>query len=132
MRATMSMKPRAAVRPDTAWPRFHGVTDRGRLALPAAMVLSGIVSVQAGAGIAARLPHETPPAAVTGLRLWTSAVAMAVTAGRRLARAFGDLAKRRAWAELATPRPCGRLPAPTSRTAPPSPSPAPAATSAAL
>jgi hypothetical protein len=35
---------RAAGRPDAAGPRFHGVTDRGRLALPAA-VLSGIVSV---------------------------------------------------------------------------------------
>jgi len=34
---------RAAGRPDTAGPRFHGVTDLGRLALPAAMVLSGIV-----------------------------------------------------------------------------------------
>jgi threonine/homoserine efflux transporter RhtA len=49
------------------------------------MVLSGIVSAQAGAGIAARLFHEVLPAAVTGLRLWTSAVAMAVIAGRRLA-----------------------------------------------
>jgi threonine/homoserine efflux transporter RhtA len=36
---------------------------------------------------------------VTGLRLWTSAVAMAVISGRGLARAFGDLAKRRAWAD---------------------------------
>ena len=89
---------RAAGRPDAAGSRFHGVTDRGRLALPAAMVLSGIVSVQAGAGIAVRLFYEIPPAAVTGLRLWTSAVAMAVVASRRLARAFGDLAKRRAWA----------------------------------
>ena len=57
------------------------------------MVLSGIVSRQAGAGIAARLLHEIPP----GLRLWTSAVAIAVIAGRRLAQAFGDLAKGRAW-----------------------------------
>jgi inner membrane transporter RhtA len=63
------------------------------------MVLSGIVSVQAGAGIAAKLFHEIPPAAVTGLRLWTSAIAMAVISGRGLARAFGDLAKRRAWAD---------------------------------
>ena len=69
------------------------------MALPAAMVLSGIVSVQAGAGIAARLFHEIPPAAVTGLRLWTSAVVMAAIAGRGLARAFGDLAKRRAWSD---------------------------------
>ena len=51
------------------------------MALPAAMVLSGIVSVQAGAGIAARLFSEIPPAAVTGLRLWTSAVAMAIIPG---------------------------------------------------
>jgi hypothetical protein len=36
---------RAAGRLDTGGPRFHGVTDRGRLALPAAAVLSGIVSV---------------------------------------------------------------------------------------
>ncbi len=41
----------------------------GRLALPAAMVPSGIVSVQVGPSIAARLFHEVPPAAVTGLRL---------------------------------------------------------------
>ena len=33
------------------------------------MVLSGIVSVQAGAGIAVRLLHEIPPEEVTGLRL---------------------------------------------------------------
>lgn len=51
---------RAAGRPNAVGPHFHGVTDRGRLALPAAMVLSGIVSVQAGAGIAVRLLHEIP------------------------------------------------------------------------
>jgi inner membrane transporter RhtA len=89
---------RASGRPDAAGPEFHG-GSRAQLALPAAMVVAGIVSVQAGAGIAAKLFHEIPPAAVTGLRLWTSAVAMAVIAGRGLARAFGDLAKRRAWAD---------------------------------
>src|SRR5215472_1132625 len=89
---------RVSGRPEAAGPEPY---DRSgaRLALPAAMVLAGIVSVQAGAGIAAKLFHEIPPAAVTGLRLWTSAVAMAVIAGRGLARAFGDLAKRRAWAD---------------------------------
>jgi inner membrane transporter RhtA len=90
---------RASGRPDAAGSEVHGVTGRARLALPAGMVLSGIVSVQAGAGIAARLFHEIPPAAVTGLRLWTSAVAMALIAGRGLARASGDLVKRRAWAD---------------------------------
>jgi inner membrane transporter RhtA len=63
------------------------------------MVLSGIISVQAGAGIADKLFHEIPPGAVTGLRLWTSAVAMAAISGRGLARALGDLVKRRAWAD---------------------------------
>jgi inner membrane transporter RhtA len=89
----------ASGRPDAAGPDAHGVTGQGRLALPAAMVLFGIVSVQAGAGIADKLFGEIPPAAVTGLRLWTSAVAMAIISGRGLARAFGDLAKRRAWAD---------------------------------
>jgi threonine/homoserine efflux transporter RhtA len=89
---------RASGRPD-AGPGFHPVVGQGRLALPAAMVLSGIVSVQAGAGIADKLFQEIPPAAVTGLRLWTSALAMAVISGRGLTRAFVDLAKRRAWAD---------------------------------
>lgn len=56
--------------PDAAGPGPHGMTSRGRLALPAVMVLSGIVSVQVGAGIAAKLFHEIPPVAVTGLRPW--------------------------------------------------------------
>jgi inner membrane transporter RhtA len=77
----------------------RGLRAQSSLVLPAAMVLSGIVSVQAGAGIAAKLFHEIPPAAVTGLRLWISAVAMAAICGRGLARAFGDLARRRAWAD---------------------------------
>src|ERR1700689_4807281 len=87
---------RASGRPDAAGSEGHGVTDRARLALPAAMVLCGIISVQAGAGIADKLFHEIAPAAVTGLRLWTSAVAMAAISGRGLARALGDLRKRKA------------------------------------
>src|ERR1700733_13288347 len=89
----------ASGRPDAAGPGRHGPAGRGQLAWPAAMVLSGIISVQAGAGIADKLFSEIPPAAVTGLRLWTSAVAMAVISGRGMARAFGDLVKRRAWAD---------------------------------
>ncbi|HXO23865.1 MAG TPA: EamA family transporter [Streptosporangiaceae bacterium] len=88
---------RASGRPEAAGPDPHGAT--GRLALPAAMVLFGIVSVQAGAGIADKLFSEIPPAAVTGLRLWTSAVAMAVISGRGLTRSVGDLVKRRAWTD---------------------------------
>jgi threonine/homoserine efflux transporter RhtA len=63
------------------------------------MVLSGIVSVQAGAGIADKLFGQIPPAAVTGLRLWTSAVAMVIISGRGLTRSLRDLVKRRAWAD---------------------------------
>src|SRR5260370_23116787 len=97
-------EPRASGRPEAVGPESHGLTGRrqlarSQLALPAAMVLSGIVSVQAGAGIADKLFREIPPGAVTGLRLWTSAVAMAVISGRGLTRALRDLAKRRAWAD---------------------------------
>ena len=42
---------------------------RGQMVLPAAMILAGIVSVQFGAGLAAKLFGQIPPAAVTGLRL---------------------------------------------------------------
>ena len=41
---------------------------RVRIALPAAMIGTGIVSVQFGAGLADRLFAQIPPAAVTGLR----------------------------------------------------------------
>src|SRR3984957_1411610 len=80
-------QPRASGRPDAAGPGRHGPAGRGQLAWPAAMVLSGIISVQAGAGIADKLFSEIPPAAV------------AVISGRGMARAFGDLVKRRAWAD---------------------------------
>lgn len=43
---------RVSGRPEAAGPGFHDAS-RSRLALPAAMVLSGIISVQYGAGIGA-------------------------------------------------------------------------------
>ena len=69
--------------------------------LPAAMILTGIVSVQFGAGLADRLFAQIPPAAVTGLRLWTSAVAMVVLSGHGFTRSVRDLGKRRAFADVA-------------------------------
>src|SRR5271156_3844774 len=90
---------RASGRPDAAGPGPHGPTGRSQLAWPAAMVLSGIISVQAGAGIADKLFSEIPPAAGTGVRLWASPVAMAIISGRGLTRALRDLVKRRAWAD---------------------------------
>lgn len=82
--------------------RVPGAGARGApIALPAALVLTGAVSVQAGAGIAARLFDQVPPAAVTTLRLWAAALIMLAVGGRGAARAAADLAKRRAWRDAA-------------------------------
>lgn len=67
--------------------------------LPAALVLAGAVSVQSGAGIAARLFGQLPPASVTTLRLWSAALIMLLVAGRGTARAVAGLAARRAWTD---------------------------------
>jgi inner membrane transporter RhtA len=68
---------------------------------PTALVLAGIVSVQLGAGLATRLFHELPPAAVTGLRLWSAAVFLLIIGGRRAGGAVAGLAERRAWRDAA-------------------------------
>jgi inner membrane transporter RhtA len=66
------------------------------------LVLAGAVSVQSGAGIAARLFGQLPPAAVTTLRLWSAALIMLAVAGRPTARAVAGLLTRRAWADGVT------------------------------
>jgi inner membrane transporter RhtA len=68
---------------------------------PSALVLTGIFSVQIGAGVAARLFTQIPPAAVTGLRLWTSAAVMALAGARPLRHALSGLARHRAWRDAA-------------------------------
>ena len=88
---------RDTVRSDSG--QGQGRITRSRMALPAAMILTGIVSVQFGAGLADKLFGQIPPAAVTGLRLWTSAVVMVALSGRGFARAMRDLRKRRAFAD---------------------------------
>jgi inner membrane transporter RhtA len=60
---------------------------------PAALVVTGIFSVQFGAGLAARLFTQIAPAAVTGLRLWMSAAVMAVIGARPLGNALSGLAR---------------------------------------
>jgi inner membrane transporter RhtA len=88
----------------------QGVEDRrwsrGRAALlgsvpPSALVLTGIVSVQVGAGVAARLFAVIPPAAVTGLRLWTAAAVMTVAGARPLRDTLAGLVRRRSWPDAA-------------------------------
>ena len=68
---------------------------------PTALVLTGIVSVQLGAGLATRLFHELPPAAVTGLRLWSAAVFLLIIGGRRARGTVASLVERRAWRDAA-------------------------------
>jgi inner membrane transporter RhtA len=68
---------------------------------PSVLVVTGIVSVQVGAGLAAQLFTQIPPAAVTALRLWTSAVVMVAVGGPRLARVLSGVARRRAWPDVA-------------------------------
>jgi inner membrane transporter RhtA len=65
------------------------------------LVLTGIVSVQVGAGIAARLFTQIPPAAVTGLRLWTAALVMAAAGARPLRETLAGLLRRRSWRDAA-------------------------------
>jgi inner membrane transporter RhtA len=65
------------------------------------MIITGIVSVLFGAGLADRLFGQVPPAAVTGLRLWAAAVAMVALSGRGAGRALRDLRQRRAFADAA-------------------------------
>jgi inner membrane transporter RhtA len=68
---------------------------------PSALVLTGACSVQFGAGLAARLFAQIPPAAVTGLRLWTSAAVMALIGARPLRAALSGLVRGRAWRDAA-------------------------------
>lgn len=65
------------------------------------LVLAGIVSVQLGAGLAGRLFAEVGPAGVTGLRLWWSALIVAVAGGRPAVRAVRAVAADHAWRDLA-------------------------------
>jgi len=68
---------------------------------PATLVLAGVVSVQLGAGLAARLFAELGPAGVAGLRLWWSALIVAAVGGRPAVRAIRAVFAQRAWRDLA-------------------------------
>jgi inner membrane transporter RhtA len=82
-----------------------GVTIRARSPLRAApaslLVFAGIISVQLGAGLAARMFSQAGPAGITGLRLWWSALIMAIFGGRAVARALRAAVVDRAWRDLA-------------------------------
>lgn len=64
-------------------------------------MFAGIISVQLGAGLAGRLFSQVPPAAVTGLRLWSAAVVMAAFGARGLRRTVREIVHDRAWRDAA-------------------------------
>src|SRR5579859_1042271 len=66
----------------------------------AGLVLAGIVSVQFGASIAARLFGTVSPASLTTLRLWAATLVLALLAGRGAVRTFRSLWQRRSWGDL--------------------------------
>jgi threonine/homoserine efflux transporter RhtA len=69
--------------------------------MPASLlVFGGIISVQVGAGLAAHMFARLGPAGVTGLRLWWSALIVAVIGGRAVARALRAVVADHAWHDL--------------------------------
>jgi inner membrane transporter RhtA len=64
---------------------------------PAALVFTGIISVQVGAGLAGRMFGQVTAAGMTGLRLWTAAVITVALGARGTARALRAIARDRAW-----------------------------------
>ena len=81
--------------------RLREVVPASQHSPPAsALVLAGIVSVQLGAGLAARLFADLGPAGVTGLRLWWSALIVAAAGGRPAVRAVRAVIASRAWRDL--------------------------------
>jgi inner membrane transporter RhtA len=79
----------------------HGGRALWTVVPPSVLVVTGIFSVQFGAGVAAKLFTQVPPAAVTGLRLWTSAVVMVLFGARPLRNVLSGLMRRRAWRDAA-------------------------------
>jgi threonine/homoserine efflux transporter RhtA len=91
----------SAVAPEGRRGGIRGVVPPGQHRPPASvLVLAGIVSVQLGAGLAARLFADLGPAGVTGLRLWWSAIIVAAAGGRPAVRAVRDVVASRAWRDL--------------------------------
>jgi threonine/homoserine efflux transporter RhtA len=66
------------------------------------LVVTGVISLQLGAGLAARMFSQTGPAGMTGLRLWWAALIMAAFCGRSVARTMRTIVAERAWRDLAT------------------------------
>jgi inner membrane transporter RhtA len=68
---------------------------------PPVLLGTGILSVQVGAGIAARMFSSVPAAGLTGLRLWWAAVLLGVLGARPAVRAVRAVIAERAWRDAA-------------------------------
>jgi len=66
---------------------------------PAALVLTAVVSVQIGSGLATRVFGQVSSAGMTGVRLWSAALLLAVFGGRGLIRALRATVAARAWGD---------------------------------
>ncbi len=70
--------------------------------VPAPLLLGvGIVSVQVGAGFAARLFGTVPAAGITGLRLWAACLLLVALGGRAALRTVRAVVSERAWRDAA-------------------------------
>jgi inner membrane transporter RhtA len=68
---------------------------------PPVLLGTGIVSVQVGAGLAARMFGTIPAAGVAGLRLWTATLLLAAFGARPAVRAVRSVIAERAWRDAA-------------------------------
>jgi inner membrane transporter RhtA len=68
---------------------------------PSVLVVTGIISVQLGAGLAGRMFGQVPAAGITGLRLWWAAAILAVIGGRGLGATVRAIIADRAWRDAA-------------------------------
>jgi threonine/homoserine efflux transporter RhtA len=66
------------------------------------LVFAAVISLQLGAGLAARMFSQAGPAGATGLRLWWAALIMAAFGGRAVARTMRTVVAERAWRDFAT------------------------------
>jgi threonine/homoserine efflux transporter RhtA len=80
---------------------LRGLTSPLGVTPPSVLVLSGIICVQVGAGLAARMFDQAGPAGLTGLRLWWAALITAALGGRGLVGAIRGVLAEHAWRDLA-------------------------------
>ncbi len=74
----------------------HGTSPLGRVPSPL-LLGAGILSVQLGAGLAARMFGTVTAAGLTGLRLWAAALMLAALGARPTIRAVRGVIAGRAW-----------------------------------